>query len=289
MYKSVDSVSFSLLNTGYVNLDTKWDFENVMSPFFRLYYITEGEAKVFHHNQEYILKPNYLYLIPSFTHSHYRCEAVMSQYYISALEVSDNGTSIFKALNFVYEIEADSVSLIYFKRILELNPNRTIVKDDPKDYDNDMGLKSFIVENKKLSNRAYLETSGLLKALVSKFVLNYKNTRISDQSKSKLSEVIHFIDVNLHTDITVKDLATFQNLNVDYFSRLFKEIYKVRPNEYIQKKRVERAQLLLLASTNSLQQIADIVGFNNVSYFSRVFKKLTQKSPLQYKKDELGM
>ncbi|NIJ45245.1 AraC-like DNA-binding protein [Wenyingzhuangia heitensis] len=285
MYKSIENITLSLLNMGYVSLNEKWNYENVMSPFFRMYYITEGSAKVFHHNKEYILKPGYMYLIPSFTYSHYKCDVHMNQYHISCVEVSETGYSVFSTLNFMYEVKADHISLLYFKRLLELNPNRGIVRDDPKVYDNEEGLRAFRTENQKLSEGAYLETAGLLKSILSKFVVAYKKEPTDKDDKSKLKGVINFIEINLHTNITVKDLADSQNLNVDYFSRLFKKLYKIRPNEYVQKKRVERAQLLLIASSGSLQEISDTVGFSNISYFSRVFKKYTHLSPLQYRKE----
>ncbi|MDO6738524.1 AraC family transcriptional regulator [Wenyingzhuangia sp. 2_MG-2023] len=285
MYKTIENVSLSLLNVGYVNLNSSWDYKNVMSPFFRLYYITDGEAKVFHHQQTYILKPGYMYLIPSFTFSRYKCDVSMTQFYISAIEVSETGMSIFSKTNFIYEVKADHISLVYFKRILELNPNRSIKRDDPKVYDNEQGLTSFRVENQKLSESSYLETTGLLKALISKFVIGYKNDRIALKKNAKLNSVQNFINVNLHTDLTVQDLANSQSLNVDYFSRLFKEVFGMRPIVYIQKKRIERAQLLLIATDTSLQDISDTIGFSNLSYFSRVFKKETGKSPLQYRKE----
>ncbi|ANW95896.1 AraC family transcriptional regulator [Wenyingzhuangia fucanilytica] len=285
MYKSIENLSISLLNVGYVNLNEAWDFENVISPFFRLYYITDGDAYVYHHQKRYDLKPGYMYLIPSFTYSHYKCSGSMSQYYISALEVSTTGVSVFSVLNFLYEIEGDEFSLMCFKRILELNPNRTIVKDDPKVYDNPTGLDFFRNENKKLSESTYLETRDLLLALLSKFISSAKEVDFTDKT-SKIGRIANYIEINLATEITVKDLADVCHLNVDYFSRLFKQTYHIRPNEYIQKKRVERAQLLLIASSDSLKEIADKVGFTSVTYFSRVFKKHTKKSPLQYRKEQ---
>jgi AraC-like DNA-binding protein len=53
----------------------------------------------------------------------------------------------------------------------------------------------------------------------------------------------------------------------------------MRPNKYIQSKRIERAQLLLLSTNNSLKQIAEKVGLENVSYFTRIFKSHTGKTP----------
>ena len=35
---------FSLLHADYVKLNEKWNYANVISPYFRIYYIDEGEG-----------------------------------------------------------------------------------------------------------------------------------------------------------------------------------------------------------------------------------------------------
>ena len=91
---------------------------------------------------------------------------------------------------------------------------------------------------------------------------------------------------NLHENLTVERLAAFSNLSKDHFSRSFYEKYKMRPNLYIQSKRVERAQLLLHTTNDSIKAISEKVGFDNFSYFSKVFKKITGKTPANYKKEQ---
>lgn len=73
MNKILQSLKLSLLNVGYAKLDTSWDYDNVISPFSRLYLITKGSAKVYHSYEEFDLKPGHLYLVPSFTYSGYQC------------------------------------------------------------------------------------------------------------------------------------------------------------------------------------------------------------------------
>ncbi len=75
-------------------------------------------------------------------------------------------------------------------------------------------------------------------------------------------------------------------LSSDYFSRLFLKITKCRPIEYIQRKRIEKAQLLLATTYLSLEDIAEQTGINSVSYFSRLFKRYTGLSPNKYRKEK---
>src|SRR5918995_3747395 len=59
--------NFSLLHVNYVKLNEKWNYANVISPYFRIYYIDEGEGFISSRQEKIKLEPGYLYVIPSFT------------------------------------------------------------------------------------------------------------------------------------------------------------------------------------------------------------------------------
>lgn len=99
--------------------------------------------------------------------------------------------------------------------------------------------------------------------------------------------VLNHIHENLHKNLTVKQLADFCHLNTDYFSRVFNENFGMRPNKYIQSKRIERAQLLLHSTNKSIKQIAEKVGLENLSYFTRIFKNHTGKTPGIFREEKL--
>ncbi|TSE10807.1 MULTISPECIES: helix-turn-helix domain-containing protein [Aquimarina] len=289
MHKVLQSLQLSLLNVGYAHLDKHWNYDNVVSPFTRMYYISKGSAKVYHNDQTFDLKPGYMYLIPSFTYSRYKCDEYHEQYYISFFEEIKNGLSIFNLKSFVYELKAKDTDIAYFKRLLEINPNRALVNDDPEVYDNRPTLQTFKKKNEKLSSAFYLETNGLLRILLSKFIKDHNRLVIKNTTRNNLSQVLSHISENLDKELTINELASYCHLSTDYFSRIFKQKFGMRPNKYIQSKRVERAQLLLLTTDNSLKQIAEKVGLENLSYFSRVFKSFTGKTPGNFRKEELNV
>lgn len=83
--------------------------------------------------------------------------------------------------------------------------------------------------------------------------------------------------------ISVADLAELMYVTPDHFSRLFKKIQGVNPCEYIQLKRVEKAQTLMLTSQMTIKEIASAVGLPNLSQFSRLFSKHTNHAPREYR------
>jgi AraC-like DNA-binding protein len=278
-------LKLSLLNIGFDQLDHKWDFDNVISPFSRMYYITSGEAKVYHNDEVFYLKPNHMYLIPSHTYSRYKCDLYHEQYYISFLEEVANGLSIYSFKKFIYEIKATERELTYFKRLLEINPGRTLVNNDPKIYDNKPTLYNFKIKNDSLNSSKYLESQGILSVLFSKFIEDFSQKE-KVFTKSNIEKAFVYISENLHTKLTVEDLAAYCNLNKDHFSRSFNQNFGMRPIKYIQSRRIQRAQLLLLTTSDSLKVIAEKVGIENMSYFIRTFKKFTGKTPNEFRQEQ---
>lgn len=285
MVDVLSSLKISLLHIGYIQLDASWQFDKVISPFSRLYLITGGEGWVFHNNQKFMLRPGYLYLIPSFTYSRYHCEEHLVQYYISFTEDMAGELSVYEGQPFIYETPALDLDYRLFERLLALNPGRTITRTDPKHYDNKPELLSFNRPRPDQSPGHYVESQGILLQLFSRF-LSPDQARVPKTRKPlhQLSPVLQYIHKNLHEKLTVEQLAIQQCLHPDYFSRLFLEILGIRPLDYINNKRIEKAQLLLSTSNASLSEVAEMVGIPNIYYFSRLFRQKLHMPPGKYRK-----
>ncbi|WEA00633.1 helix-turn-helix domain-containing protein [Mucilaginibacter sp. SJ] len=286
---SILKSTFALMNTDHVKLNKNWNFKNVTSTFYRLYFIDGGEGKLYNTTEAFRLENGYLYLVPSFTTCCYYCDSYLSQYYISFVEESADGSSLFSSNRKIFKIKATDDDIACFKRILHLNPNRGLnISNNPKVYEKRPILKNFIALNEFMPIAAYVETNGLLLRLLSKF-LAPDFFLIKDKSiiHSKISDAINYIQTNLQLTITVADLANRASYNPDYFSRLFHENTGERPLTYLQSKRIERAQLLLTTTSMTFYEIAVETGFENLAYFSRVFKKRAGQTPSAYKKGSM--
>ena len=71
-----------------------------------------------------------------------------------------------------------------------------------------------------------------------------------------------------------------------YMVRLFKKHMGVTPYEYILRRRLETAQLLLRHSTLSIKEIAERLVFSDQYHFSNYFKKRLGISPRQFRNPE---
>ena len=94
---------------------------------------------------------------------------------------------------------------------------------------------------------------------------------------------LRYIRKHIHEPITIDELTDICFLSKDHFIRLFKKEMHITPTQYINRKKIERAQLMLLTSGHPIKDIAYSLSFEDVSYFNRLFKKYTKKTPAKYK------
>lgn len=93
----------------------------------------------------------------------------------------------------------------------------------------------------------------------------------------------NMIYTGLGQDITVASLAAGLYVTPNYLSRLFKKITGEGCNEYIIRKRIEKAKSLLETTNLKAGEIATLVGYHDMNYFSLAFKKHTGQSPTKYR------
>ena len=285
--KSSIIIRQTLLFNSFEVVGNWWKFKEVISPFTRLYLITEGEGWVYHNNQEFHLSPGKLFLIPKFTFHSYRCNESMGHFYLCFLDEMIENVGMYDLFQFNYLVDARPEDYNLFSRLNELNPGRRIINPDPATYDNQNTVLSFSQRMSNQSISELLETQGIMLQLTSRFIADKPTEKSSNQhSKAKLSKVYHYIDQNLNKKITLSDLSGLVCLSEDYFSKIFNETMGVRPMEYVNRKRIERAQMLLVTTNLSISQIAEKVGVSNYSYFSTLFKKYTLTTPEGYQKNQ---
>lgn len=274
----------TLLNVSKVQLNKRWNYDNVRSPFTRIYLITSGAGTVYHNHVEYQLEPGFIYLIPPYTYSRYKCEDFMEQYYVHFFEGASGGLSVFQQFQVSYQLPASQYDQHIFDQLLKLHPNRGLIKDDPKAYDNRTVLLRFSELNKDLSPAHAMQTHSFLQLLLSRFIADEPRHGLQNSPQhQRLAETVSYILENLDQPLSVNDLATRIYIHPDYFSRLFQEFTGVRPSIFILNKRIERAQLLLSTTNDAIKTVADATGFANVTYFNRLFKQVTHKTPSAYR------
>ncbi|RKP51510.1 response regulator [Cohnella endophytica] len=101
---------------------------------------------------------------------------------------------------------------------------------------------------------------------------------------SPMREIARYIEAHYTQDITLQDISARFHLNREYISRKFKNDFQETLIDYVNRIRVEKAQMLLLNPHLRMAQIAQMIGYHDEKYFSRVFKKQTQMTPNDFRK-----
>ena len=114
----------------------------------------------------------------------------------------------------------------------------------------------------------------------------YLHKLISSEEKD-VHEIVakakRYINQNLAEDLSVANIAEMLYVSPNYFSRLFKRVTGQGCNEYIVRKRIEKACVLLETTNFNTGKIALMVGYNDTNYFSMAFKKHCGVSPTHYR------
>lgn len=285
MSKSIFKYSFSLLHVDYVKLNHNWNFNNVISPYYRLYYIDEGMGFISDSSSRLTLEPGYLYLIPSFTICNLNCDTCLSQYFIQFFEESPDGISLFANNRSVMKIAATEIDIILVKKLFQSNPGRGINRsDNPKVYEKEAYYKEYQSLNDELKTHLKFENQGILLQLISRFLSSngFKSDH-SQSTPSKILDTMSYVQLHLDENLAVSQLAKRVNQNQDYFSRQFLIHTGQRPLNYIHEKKIERAQYLIATTDKTFLEIAMDTGFSNLPHFSKIFKQIVSLTPGEYR------
>jgi AraC-like DNA-binding protein len=272
-----------LLNIGYSELHANWNWKDVYSPFARLYYVKSGRARTYIRGKVYELEPGYVYLTPPFTLHDDECDGDFSLYYIHFYEEPTHKESVFDTYDFPVKLPASALDLELIERLQTINPDRYLIDIDPKMYDNAPTFSRYVANNNKLPYHILVETRSILAVFMSRF-LEYRVRKSVDKDE-RINDSLQYIHEHINRNISIADLSKRSCVSNDHFIRLFKQEMQQTPTRYINAKKIEKAQLLLLTTRNSIHAIAMELSIDNASYFNKLFRQYTGKTPLEYRRE----
>ena len=95
----------------------------------------------------------------------------------------------------------------------------------------------------------------------------------------QVRKVTSFIETNLDVPIRSANLASMVRLTCSHFSRAFRNSFGHSPIEYVIRRRIDRAQALMLSTDASLGEIALDCGFVDQAYLCRLFRRIVGETP----------
>jgi AraC-like DNA-binding protein len=118
---------------------------------------------------------------------------------------------------------------------------------------------------------------------------------IMESLNNRLPEIPVFKDMRVHQtcmyilenyekNLNLNDLAKVAHISESHLRLLFQENLSLSPMNYLRQVRLDKAKEFLFLTSYTIQEISNLVGFEDTSYFSRVFRKETGMTPIEYRK-----
>ena len=99
----------------------------------------------------------------------------------------------------------------------------------------------------------------------------------------KLKNAFRLIDEKYSTALTLADLSNAAGLSPNYFCKVFQNLTKFTPIEYLNRFRIDQACVKLAYTDASITDVAYACGFNNLSYFIKTFRRQKGISPGKFR------
>jgi AraC-like DNA-binding protein len=106
--------------------------------------------------------------------------------------------------------------------------------------------------------------------------------KLTDELYERVVKAKIFIDENFRDPIDLTTISKQAFLSRFHFHRIFTQVYRHTPHQYLTRKRIEHAKNLL-AENKQVSAVCNEVGFESIGSFSGLFKKEIGYAPQYYR------
>jgi len=103
------------------------------------------------------------------------------------------------------------------------------------------------------------------------------------------SDLEFIVRTHVLQPLTLAELAALSNRSLATFKRDFQRHYGVSPRQWINRRRLEHAQLLLRQTDQKISDIALSCGFESASHFIRIFRREYGATPQSLRREGIGL
>lgn len=147
----------------------------------------------------------------------------------------------------------------------------------PKPFEMEMLLS--VIQN-QMRNREYIKS----RYRGNQFILSPQEATFSNADEQFMIKLNEMIDQNLsQPDLDVKFLTAQMAMSRTSLYNKIKELTGMGANDYINRRRIDKAIILLTQSGMSITEISEQVGFTYQRYFSTLFKEMKGMTPSQFR------
>ncbi len=250
------SPELQCIDSGYVDLDTNWQSQNVCSPYARLYFIQAGSGVLTENGREICMQPGRAYLVPTGVRFDYRCSHRLVKLYFHLNLIADDGRDILRHLESIRGLEVSAGDIEDLEALCKTQTLPDALR-----------LRQIVTGTLGRLLRLY-PADALSQPVYSPFV----------------RQIIDYVRENLSVRLTAADIAKSLFIAESTLHKAFKQETGTALGQYIDSLILFNAQLLLVKTDRSIKDISEQLGFCDQFYFSRRFKAVFGQPPLLYRK-----
>lgn len=136
---------------------------------------------------------------------------------------------------------------------------------------------------KKIEELYSIEGSiELQKKMIRKYCLLVREYSLKKYSEI-IGKVLTLISYDLSADLSLRRISDELNVNSSYLSAAFKRECGMTLTDYVTKKRMERAAVLISSTEKQIQAVSEECGIVDSNYFIKLFKKHLGVTPSEYR------
>lgn len=251
----MNGIDMRLGYVGYATVGAKWHTELLATPFNRLYLIESGSGVLRTEQEDLVLEPGKVYLLPANLPCSYHCNGTLSLLFFHFNLVQPNQFDLMHSVN---RLSVATFSQEQFSHICDICERSS--------YINAFEVICFI-------NNIVLEMSR-------NYRFNWDDIPIYSNC---VASAISHINAHLSAQLRIDELAQQCYISRSYLARQFKKEVGMTIKQYVLMQLINTAQWQLSHTNISVEKLSRDLGFCNQFYFSECFKKHCRVSPLQYR------
>jgi len=261
----------------------EWECINMSFPFWRLYYNTVGSASVVYKGITTYLKSDRILIIPpntSFSSSLKGDKGINLKESIVGKKIAS-----YAEINELSNSKASDHLFIHYNLGIPydlLEPGIYTFLVGRNKVELLEGIKDFCING---GNTFDITICAAINSLILGLLKEIPHQKWETPKLDKrVSNALTYIERHIGERLTNKVFADKANMVENSFARIFRENTGISIQQYIKKKRIDKALILLHHTDASIEAIANECGFSDRNHFSKVFKELMELTPVSYKK-----
>lgn len=108
-------------------------------------------------------------------------------------------------------------------------------------------------------------------------------------SRTDISALASYIESHCTEDLRLEQFTEYTKLSKHHLIRTFRQQMGMSPMKYLHRCRISHAQQMLCSENQTIQQIANAVGYRDPIVFTRHFKELHGMTPTAYRMSNIRM